>query len=152
MATFIQGVEKIGIGDAQLTKEGGYAIRVINDTGETSVKGKVVEADASQDFAVELAAGGDIDPFGIIYTAGIPVGGSMLIVVSGIAEVLYATTVTRGTFSRVPTAGEGFAAGLVLNEALPTPPFSTDKHFQEIGHPIESIGAPGLAKTVLHFN
>ena len=152
MGLFENGKPLVIFGNGRLTIEGGFAIRVINDTGETSVKGKIVEADASQDNSVELTSNDDVDPLGIIYTAGVAVGGYIWVVVSGIADVLYGTAVTRGTFSRVPVVADGIAAGLAVNEALPVPPFSTDKHFQEIGHPIESIGAPGLAKTILHFN
>jgi hypothetical protein len=143
---------KIGPGKAFFTDEGGLAVAILNGSGAASVKGKIVEADSSVDNSIELAGVDDVDPCGIMYNSGVPDGSLMWIVVAGIADVLYGTAVTRGTFARVPVAADSVAAGLAVAEALPTPPFATDKHFQEIGHPIESIGAPGLAKTILHFN
>lgn len=139
-------------GFMKFTTEGGLAIRLINKTGGASIKGYIVEASGSDDNAIAYTTGDDIDPFGIIYDDGIPDGELVWVVVAGIADVFYSAGVTRATFSRVPTVVEALPAGQAVNEALPTPPFATDKHFQEIGHPIESTGGPGLAKTVLHFN
>ena len=135
-----------------VTAEGGLAVSFINKTGAPSIKGYIVEASSGTDNGIQYTSDDDIDPMGIVYNAGIADGQPVWIVVSGIAEVFYGTTVTRATFSRVPVVADGLASGQAVNEALPVPPFATDKHFQEIGHPIESIGAPGLAKTVLHFN
>ena len=142
----------IGNSKSRLTPEGGIAVRMINKTGGASVKGHIVQPEGSTNDAVELTIGGDIDPIGIIYDADIPDGNLVWVIVAGIADVLYSNTVTRATFSRVSTAGEGLPNGVAVNEALPTPPFATDKHFQEIGHPIESRTGAGLARTILHFN
>jgi hypothetical protein len=134
------------------TPEGGIAIRLINDTGAVSVKGTVLEPSSTVDNAIKLTDNNDVDPVGIMYENGIADGAECWVIISGIAEVLYGTAVTRGTFARVPIIADGVASGRAVAEALPTPPFATDKHFQEIGHPIETIAAPGLAKTILHFN
>lgn len=139
-------------GDFVLTSEGGFAVWLINDTGAPSIKGYIAKASLSIDNAFEYTTNNNVDPVGVVYDNGVANGGLVRIVVSGIAEVYYGSAVTRGTFSRVPVSGEGIASGQAINEALPVPPFATDKHFQEIGHPIESRGTPGLAKTVLHFN
>lgn len=136
----------------RITPEGGLAVLMLNDTGAASVKGYIVEPASATDNAVKLVTDGDIDPIGIVYESGVADGQYIWIVVSGIADVYYGVAVTRGTFSRVPVAADGLAIGEAMNEAIPTSPFATDKHFQEIGHPIESRGTPGLAKTVLHFN
>lgn len=136
----------------KFTPEGGLAVRVINKTGGASIKGYIVEVSNTTDMGVKYTDDDDIDPFGIVYDTGIADGEYIWVIVSGIAEVYYGVAVTRATFSRVPVVADGLASGQAMNEALPVPPFSTDKHFQEIGHPIESIGAPGLAKTILHFN
>ena len=136
----------------KFTTEGGLAIRIINKTGGASIKGYIVEASDTIDNAIKHTTGDDIDPIGIVYDDDIPDGELVWIVVSGIAEVFYSGAVTRATFSRVPTIAEAIASGQAINEALPVPPFATDKHFQEIGHPIESRVGAGLAKTVLHFN
>jgi len=135
------------------TQEGGLAIRMINKTGAASIKGSVVELEGTTDKGVELSGIGSPDPIGIIYDSGIADGDFVWVVVSGFAEVLYSTAVTRGTFARVPDSGDtSGTAGQAIAEPLPSPPFASDKHFQEIGHPAESIGSPGLALTVLHFN
>lgn len=139
-------------GGAKLTPEGGFAIWVINDTGGVSVKGHIVEPSSAVDNGVQLTTDDDFDPVGIIYESGIDDGDGMWVIVSGIADVLYGTTVTRATFSRVPVTADGLNPGEAINEPLPSPPLATDKHFREIGHPIESRGTPGLAKTILHFN
>ena len=46
----------------------------------------------------------------------------------------------------------GEISGQALNEAVPTSPFATDKHFCEIGHVLETRTGAGLAKVNLHFN
>jgi len=136
----------------KFTINGGLAVLVINKTGETSVKGKIVEAGMTIDNSVSLMRIDVPDPLGIILDAGISDGNLMWAVISGKVAVLYGTVVSRGTFARSPQTADGVAAGLAVAEASPTPPFSTDKHFMEIGHPLETIGAPGLALTALHFN
>jgi hypothetical protein len=138
--------------NVKLTPEGGIAVLLINDTGGPSLKGYIVEASSSTDDAVQYTTNDDIDPIGVVYEDAVPQGEDMWVVVSGIADVFYGTVVTRATFSRVSIVADGVATGQAVNEALPTPPFATNKHFQEIGHPIESRGTPGLAKTILHFN
>lgn len=143
---------KVTVGSAFITKEGGYAVRILNKTGADSVKGTIIEADKTVDNAVQLAGIDDPDPCGVVYSDGIPDGGYMYIITTGIADVKYGTAVTRGTFARIPVTADSVAGGLAVAEPLPSTPFATDKHFREIGHPLESIGSPGLAKTILHFN
>jgi hypothetical protein len=135
-----------------LTPEGGIFTWVINKTGGASIKGMIVEASDTMDNAVQYAATGDIDPIGIVYDSGVPDGSWIRIIVAGIAEVLYGTATTRGYIARVSVSADSITAGQAVAEALPTSPFATDKHFQEIGHPVEEIAAPGLAKTIIHFN
>lgn len=146
------GVPKIGIGNIELTPEGGVAIWMENQTGGTSTKGYIVEPASSADNAVKYTTDGDVDPIGIVYDAGVAIGDKMRVIVSGLAEVYYGVAVTRGTFSRVPVVADGLTVGQAMNEPLPTSPFATDKHFQEIGHPMETTAGAGLALTMLHFN
>lgn len=134
------------------TPEGGYAIRLINKTGGASIKGYIVKADDTIDNAVEHIPADNPDLLGIMYDNGIADGEYVWIVIGGIADVYYSGSVTRGTFSRAAVTADGVAAGVAINEALPVPPFATDKHFQELGHPIESRVGAGLAKTIVHFN
>ncbi|KPK96020.1 hypothetical protein AMJ80_02450 [bacterium SM23_31] len=136
-----------------LTPEGGYYTWVVNDTGVASVKGTVVHASSNVDRGVSLVPIDDPDPCGVVYDSGVPQGGIMRVVISGIAEVLYSTPVNRGTFARVPIGSDPSATpGQAIAEPLPSPPFATDKHFLEVGHPVQTIASPGLALTVLHFN
>lgn len=140
-------------GDAPRTPDGGFVIYMKNDTGEVSVKGKVVHISSNVDDSVSLIPIDDPDPIGVIYDAGVAIGDYMRIVIAGKAEVLYSTSVTRGTFARGPISSDvSGTPGLAIAEPLPTPPFATDKHFLEIGHPIQTIASPGLALTILHFN
>jgi len=137
----------------KFTPEGGIATRVINDTGAPSIKGTIVHASPNIDNAVSLVPIDNPDPCGIVYDNGIPNGEYMWIVQHGKAQVLYSTPVTCGTFSRCPLSADGAGiAGQAINEALPTPPFATNKHFLEIGHSTESRATPGLALIFLHWN
>jgi len=135
-----------------LTPDGGYAIKMINSTGAPSIKGYICKASTTIDNGVQYTNNGNVSPIGIMYSDGVPNGEDVYIVISGKAYVYYGSAVVRSTFSRVQIAADIIPAGQAMNEALPVPPFATDKHFQEIGHPIESRGTPGLALTVLHFN
>lgn len=137
----------------KLTPEGGLAVRRTNKTGSNSIQGYVVETDASIANAVDLVGVGDPDPIGVFYESGIADGEEAWVVVSGIADVHYVGNTTLNDFSRVTvTADTGDAPGKAISEAKPTAPFSTDKHFQEIGHVLEARVGEGLAKTILHFN
>ena len=145
------GIMPLGNSQVKLTTDGGEASRMINKTGANSVKGTIVEI-GPIDKSVKLANIDDIDPCGIMFDDGVPDGGWIWVVTGGKAKVLYSTSVSLGTISRVPIAADESATnGLAINEALPVPPFATDKHFREIGHPEEAIGTPGLASTMIHF-
>lgn len=139
-------------GKIKFTDLGGLAIRMENQTGEVSVKGKLVDPHTT-DGAVQLVAVGLPDVIGVIEEDGIPVGGQMWVVVSGIAYARFGAGTTAGQFARMCISTDtGQAPGIGTAENLPTAPFATDKHFQEIGHVIESRTGAGLAKVVLHFN
>ena len=74
-------------------------------------------------------------------------------VVSGIADVYFVGNTTRGYLARTFITGDaGYVTGQALSEAVPTAPFSTDKHFCEIGHILSSRTGAGLARVNLHFN
>lgn len=136
----------------EITPEGGLAYWIINKTGGASVKGQIIEAGASVDNSVDTISIDDPDPIGIIYDAGIADGDMVRIVFSGKAEVLFSNNPTRHHFARNPVAADSGTNGSAISEPVPTPPFSTDKHFLEIGHVLETKGAPGLALVNLHFN
>ena len=57
-----------------------------------------------------------------------------------------------GNFVRTQVAADGGTVGYAIHEAAPSSPFSSDKHFQEVGHILEATGGAGLAMCVLHSN
>lgn len=135
------------------TPLGGIAVKVINNTGAVSFKGGVVKASPNVNGAVILCPIGNPDPFGVMLDNGVPNGLPMWVVVSGKARVFYVNAATRGYFGRMTASGDtGEAAGKAISEAVPTEPFATNKHFQEIGHILETTVGAGLALTALHFN
>ena len=136
-----------------LTQEGGYAIKITNRTGETSVKGKVVSTSPDYDNAVRLCPVDSPAPVGVIYEDGIANGSEMWVVVSGIAEVLFVNNVERNWLGRVCRSDDSsYEDGKGWGEVLPTAPFATDKHFQEFSHILETKTAGNLTKVILHYN
>lgn len=139
--------------NAKFTPEGGFAVKLINKTGAASVKGRAVEVSQTTNNAVGLVGIDEADCVGIFYESGVADGELAWIVTTGIADVLYINAATRYHLARVNVAADsGAVAGGIISEVFPTSPFATDKHFAEIGHVLETIGAPGLAKTIIHFN
>ena len=144
------GPEKIGNGKRAPigTKEGGVAMWLINKTGLPSVKGTVLDASLTDDLAVGIEGVGDIDPFCIMYSDGIDDGLPVLVVFSGIAEVLFddGIAVARGGWAGTSDITAGRAQFNI------SPP-ATAKHDQELGHILESkdAGVNVLVKTLLHY-
>jgi hypothetical protein len=136
----------------EITPEGGLAAWYENQTGGASVKGQLVEPSTTTDLAVQTIATDEPDPIGVIYDGGVANGGMIRIVFSGRAEVLFGNTPIRHNFARNNIASDLVNPGEAVSETLPTPPFATDKHFLEVGHVLETKGAPGLALVNLHFN
>lgn len=136
------------------TEDGGVAVRMINDTGASTVKGYVLQPSSSIDLGVKLIVKDIPNPIGVFYESGIADGQYTWVVVSGIADVYYVASTTRNYFCRgfLTTDGGSYVAGQALNEALPSSPFASDKHFYEIGHVLETRTGEGLAKTLIHFN
>jgi hypothetical protein len=147
----------VGDGDAAIgsdtdTKERGFLVRVTNQTGETSVKGKLVSASTTTDNAVILQAN-EYDAFGVIQQAGIAVGNPMWIWVNGsICQVLFENGIgiTRGNIA-ICSDVDGRADN-VSNPGTGLP--GVDIHFKEIGHVMESkdSGTDVMALVMIHFN
>lgn len=137
-----------------ITAEGGYAIKLTNKTGNDSVKGYLLDTHHSVDNAVALVGLNMPDCIGVFYESGIADGSEAWVVVAGIADVYYIGSTTNGHYARMSRddGGESGVIGQAISEAIPSTPFATDKHFQEIGHVLEARTGAGLAKTVLHFN
>lgn len=137
---------------AMITDEGGLAVQYKNQTGEVSVKGTTVHITAP--WTVGKTQVNVPDCIGVIYNSGVPIGEWVWVVVSGIADVLFTNQTTAGYLGRTfVTADAGGVAGKALSEAVPTPPFASDKHWAEMSHIIETNSGPNqLAKCNLHFN
>ena len=136
----------------QATNEAGLQIRLTNKTGGNSIKGYLVEPSSTTARAFDYTPLGEPDIMGIVYEAGIADGSECWIWLAGCVEVYYIGTTTLEYLARMGIAADGGAAGQAVAEPMPGSPFSTDKHFQEVGHVVEAIGGAGLALTVLHFN
>lgn len=89
-----------------VTPEGGFAVKLINRTGAASVAGTFAKASANYDSAVALTAAEEL-PIGVIYQEGFLDGSEVIVVISGIVNVLVAanTAVTRG--AKLMTAANG---------------------------------------------
>lgn len=134
------------------TPEGGLAVKLTNKTGGNSIKGYIAHTSPGTDDAFQLAPDDTPDPIGVIYEAGIADGAECWIVIQGIVEVYFEAATTRGEFARVQVNTDGGTVGVAVSEAMPTSPFATDKHFQEVAHILESIGGAGLARCIIHLN
>lgn len=152
MATIYYG--DLTNGKVKFTPEGGLAVKMLNRTGTTSVKGSVVSASASYDDAFTLQSN-EFDAIGIVYEAGITDGNYCWVIVSGIAEVLLAdsTASTRGNWV-ICHATDG-RADATATTPLPNSTLNEHTtHFKEIGHCIQTVtaGTNKLAKCIIHFN
>jgi hypothetical protein len=136
------------------TDEGGYAIRLTNKTGATSVKGTLVAGHTSEDDSVMVAPIDSKAAFGVMFEDGVADGELCWIVVSGIATVLLkdGTGTTAGNWVVVSdTAGRANATAVA-------PPggglIDAAYHFGEIGHSIQTVtaGTDKTARMVIHFN
>jgi len=137
----------------KFTPDGGLAVLLTNRTGAASVKGNVLTQDSVNDKSVVLILQNIPNPIGVFLESGIPNGSAAWVVVSGIADVYFIGSTTRGHLARgFVTADAGFITGQALSEAVPGSPFATDKHFYEIGHVLETRTGAGLAKVNLYFN
>jgi hypothetical protein len=136
-----------------VTPEGGLAIKLTNKTGANTIKGYLVHPSPTTNYAVSLTPVNEPDILGVFYENGVADGEEVWIVIQGIADVYFGDSTTREHFARMSiTTDTGSAEGVATSEAIPSSPFANDKHFQEIGHVIESRVGAGLAKCVLHFN
>lgn len=132
---------------------GGLMIKLTNKTGGNSVAGEVVTPASATSNAVIKVTQNVPNAIGVFYESGVADGQEAWIVVSGIADVYFIGSVTRGQLARTFVTADGdYVIGQAKGEDVPTSPFATDKHFCEIGHILESRTGAGAAKCVLHFN
>jgi len=147
--------DQMRIGHDPATGECGTQYRLTNKSGSASVKGYVCEPSSTTDKAfTNIGAEGDPDPIGIVYEAGVADGSECWVWICGsMCEVYYTASTTHGQFARTGASSDSVTAiGQAISEAVPSPPFSSDKHFQEIGHVMASRTGAGLALTIIHFN
>ena len=138
---------------AKLTDDGGLAILLINRTGSSSIKGEIVRPDPTTPGAVTKIIIDRPDPIGVFLESGVPDYGYAWIVVSGIAYIYVIGSTSQGWYVRGFITGDsGYIAGQGKTENVPSAPFSSDKHFYEIGHCIEGRYGAGLVRCVIHFN
>jgi hypothetical protein len=78
-------------GNGYINADGGYCIQIKNQTGETSVKGKIVRASDTTTNSVMLCPAYSEKFFGVIYESGKTNGALMQVVIKGYALVLFAT-------------------------------------------------------------
>jgi hypothetical protein len=139
-----------------LTPDGGVATKMINKTGATSIKGTIAHHHATIDFAFELCPDDEADQIGIVYGDDdgnqVADGEECWVVGNGRAYVYIEEAAVLGYFVRSQVAADGGTIGYAHQEAAPSSPFSSDKHFQEIGHVLEATVGAGLAMCVLHSN
>lgn len=140
-------------GKIAITDDGGLAVKLTNKTGAASIEGYVVTPHLSVDNAVRLATIDGANGIGVFLESDVADGDEAWVVVSGIAKVYFSNAPTRGYIARTGLAADtGEVAGQALSEAYPVSPFTTDKHFCELGHILESKTEAGLARCILHQN
>jgi hypothetical protein len=143
-------------GKVGITSDGGLAISLTNKTGTTTTQGYLVHPSSSTDEAFDYVPDDEADIMGVVFGddngAQVADGVACWVVVTGVAKVYTIAAATREDFVRAQVTADGGAVGAAVAEAMPGPPFATDKHFQEVGHVIETTGGAGLARCVLHFN
>ncbi len=151
--------QKISTGDGKVaiysdptTNERGFLLKVINRTGETSVKGKLVSVSTAADNEVILQAN-EYDTFGVIQESGIAQGSEMFIWVSGsICQVMFKDGVSVARGEICIAADTDGRADRVANPGSGLP--GIDVHFKECGHIMQTVGSGTniLALVTIHFN
>lgn len=139
----------------KVTAIGGNAVKLTNKTGLDSVKGELVEASTTDDFAVRLNDANGDHCFAVFLDSGIADGEEAWVVYSGMADVMLqdGTLSTHGNWARTSLTTAGRA-----NLTFATPPgggvTEIDRHMKEIGHCFQTVsaGTDKLARCTLHFN
>ena len=133
-----------------LTKEGGVASLVINDTGRESIRGMVVTSSSRREFAVSIAETDADNAVGVIYDEGVPPEKEMRIVTGGNGDVLLERDhSTKCNWSmRVSSRDEG---RIVTQETIGD---DIRLHFVGCGHTNQAAdgGENVLVRAFVHFN
>jgi hypothetical protein len=142
------GVQLFGDNNVGITPEGGYAVKLINNTGADSIKGTIVQAGSIAE-SIAVSDSDAVHPIGVIFNSGIQDGSYVWVVVSGVAQVLLKDTESTDFNYWVYTSD---TEGRAITAALS--PGADPSHFREIGHSLEkkSAGTNVLFKAIIHFN
>jgi hypothetical protein len=146
------GDGKAAIGSDSATGERGFLVKVVNRTGETSVKGKLVAASTTADNEVILQAN-EFDAFGVIQEAGISQGSEMWIWVNGsICQVMFEDGIAPVRGNVAICSDVDGRADQFDNPGTGLP--GVEIHFKEVGHVMESksSGTNVLALVMTHYN
>ena len=129
-----------------ITTIGGIAIKAINRTGHSSVKGELVESSSTANGEVTLNPSGGVECIGTIYNAGIAEGSDVWVGCLGIVEVLYDVNgAINGGWVETSNVTNGRAKGDAAS------PAAAPQHFEEIGHALEAAAANSLGKIKMQF-
>ena len=128
-----------------MTAIGGFAIKLTNKTGSSTVAGQLIQTDTTTNDAFATSGANSDDTIGIVLEAGIADGSEAWVVISGIADVLMDSGGSVRGDRIIASATAGSADVWNTGGAVAT-------HFQEIGHCIETRTGAGLARCILHFN
>ena len=140
----------------RLTPEGGYAVRLTNDTGSTTLKGALVGPSGAADSAFSLEVNAYSNPIGVCYETGVTHGGQCWVVTGGIAWVLLTdgTATTRGNWLATSLTQTGRVSGDTGNDPPGGGVPELDRHMAEVGHCIQggAAGTNSSALAILHMN
>jgi len=136
-----------------LTPCGGFARAFTNKTGARTVRGQLVTTGSAANSVINTSAGVP-NAIGAIWTVGADDGTACYVVISGVADILFADgqAPTVGYWVGSSDAVDGrarAAASLPDNSGA-----GVTMHNHEIGHCIQTVaaGTDVVARAVLHFN
>lgn len=136
--------------NAMMTRLGGFAVRLMNNSGSTIPHGTAVSASPDNDKSV-VPQSVEFDTIGFAY-GDIPTGKYGWVVTSGFTEALLkdGTSAVRGYWARA-SATDGRIEVTTAPSGLGA--LDVAEHFKEVGHCVESknAGTNVLALIVLHF-
>jgi len=141
------GTFSAGVGNSyfKITPEGGFAVRLTNESGAVTVKGQIVSSKGTVARAFDLTAVDANHVLGVVYESGIEDAAECWVVVAGIAQVLMKNAATMGHICRIPlNTDEGEAAGYAMDASQ-----SGTASVYKIGDCLETQNAETLCKVLL---
>jgi len=142
------GTFSAGVGNSyfKITPEGGFAVRLTNESGAVTVKGQIVSHKGTVANAFDLTAVDANHCLGVVYESGIADATECWVVVAGIAQVLMKNAATMGHICRIPlNTDDGEAAGYAMDASQ-----SSTASVYKIGDVLETADAEVLCKVLLH--